>query len=124
MSLDWQVSSAFFPSALSLSKKNRSGFDYHFNAIQNENNELFNAYKDMFEDAMSQSQGGLSVMLRLYFPILDTLFVSPTSNVIKALVFERIGPITAKPKSTHSTAMSGSYTSSCGPARAGKEKKD
>jgi hypothetical protein len=61
----------------SLPLKVSLGFDYQFNAIQNENNELFNAYKDMFEGAMSQSQGGLSVILRVYFPILDTLFVSP-----------------------------------------------
>jgi hypothetical protein len=54
----------------------RVGFDYHFNAIQNEDNELFNAYKEMFEVAISQTQGSMSIVVRLYFPILNTLYVS------------------------------------------------
>jgi hypothetical protein len=51
-----------------------SGFDYHFNAIQNEDNELFNAYKNMFEIALSQSQN-LRKALNAYFPILERFFV-------------------------------------------------
>ena len=50
------------------------GFDYNFNAIQNEENELFNAYKDMFEIAVSQSQN-LRQVLTFYVPIYDRLFV-------------------------------------------------
>jgi hypothetical protein len=51
-----------------------SGFDYHFNAIQNEDNELFNAYKDMFEIAVSQP-GTFRKALNTYFPIFGDLFV-------------------------------------------------
>ncbi|KAG6375410.1 cytochrome P450 [Boletus reticuloceps] len=52
-----------------------TGFDYHFNAIQNESDELFCAYKEMFEIAITQNNGYRTV-LGLYFPILDLLFVS------------------------------------------------
>ncbi|EMD39602.1 hypothetical protein CERSUDRAFT_80986 [Gelatoporia subvermispora B] len=51
-----------------------AGFDYEFNAIENETNELFNAYKDMFEIAISQQNGGVRDILSIYFPIIDTLF--------------------------------------------------
>lgn len=51
-----------------------SGFDYHFNAIQNENNELFAAYKNMFEMAISQSQS-LRQAIITYFPIYEHFFV-------------------------------------------------
>jgi hypothetical protein len=51
-----------------------SGFDYHLNAIQNEDNELLKAYKDMFEHAISQP-GGLKSAIYAYAPILKSLFV-------------------------------------------------
>jgi len=51
-----------------------SGFDYHFNAIQNEDNEMFNAYKNMFEMAISQSQN-LRKALNAYFPMYERFFV-------------------------------------------------
>lgn len=51
-----------------------SGFDYHFNAIQNEDNELFNAYKNMFEASISQGQG-LRKAIITYFPIYERFFV-------------------------------------------------
>lgn len=51
-----------------------SGFDYHFNAIQNEDNELFKAYKDMFEFAISQP-GVLRSTMYAYAPLLYRLFV-------------------------------------------------
>lgn len=54
----------------------RIGFDYQFNAIQNETNELFNAYKEMFEVAVSQQSGALRSLAIIYFPILESLFVS------------------------------------------------
>jgi hypothetical protein len=50
------------------------GFDYKFSAIQNEDNELFNAYKNMFEMAISQSQI-LRKALNVYFPIYERFFV-------------------------------------------------
>jgi len=51
------------------------GFDYHFNAIESESNELFNAYKMMFDVAMPASQWFRGVVA-IYFPIIDSLFVS------------------------------------------------
>lgn len=53
------------------------GFDYQFNAIQNESNELFSAYKEMFEIAISQGQG-MRAVLGLYFPILNIIWVCVT----------------------------------------------
>jgi hypothetical protein len=52
-----------------------AGFDYHFNAIEDGSNELFMAYKEMFEISISQGQGPRSI-LSIYLPIIDTLFVS------------------------------------------------
>lgn len=50
-----------------------AGFDYHFNAIQNESDELFSAYKEMFEIAQGSA---IRTVLGIYFPFLDVLFVS------------------------------------------------
>ncbi|KAI0268696.1 cytochrome-450 hydroxylase [Gloeopeniophorella convolvens] len=50
-----------------------AGFDYQFNAIQNEDNELFNAYKDMFEMAISQSQS-FRTLVAVYAPLYERLF--------------------------------------------------
>jgi hypothetical protein len=55
------------------------GFGYHFSAIDNETNELFCAYKEMFEIAISQGQK-LRDILVIYFPILDALWVSSKSD--------------------------------------------
>ena len=54
-----------------------AGFDYQFNAIHDESNELFTAYKDMFEIAVSQQGGGLWELAIVYVPILDRFAVSP-----------------------------------------------
>jgi hypothetical protein len=51
-----------------------SGFDYHFNAIQNEDNEMFKAYKDMFEFAVSQP-GILKSAIYTCAPLFNRLFV-------------------------------------------------
>ena len=58
-----------------------SGFDYHFNAIQNEDNELFNAYKDMFEVSISQTRK-LRKALDYYSPIFARFFVSFVLKVV------------------------------------------
>ncbi|KAI0063584.1 cytochrome P450 [Artomyces pyxidatus] len=58
-----------------------AAFDYQFNAIQKENNELFCAYKDMFETAVSQS-GSFSSVFSIYFPLLDRIFPSAGSRAI------------------------------------------
>jgi len=60
-----------------------AGFDYQFNAIQNETNELFNAYKEMFEVAISQQQGALRGMLAIYFPIIDVLFPDEAARTVR-----------------------------------------
>ncbi|ETW80421.1 cytochrome P450 monooxygenase 43 [Heterobasidion irregulare TC 32-1] len=49
-----------------------AGFDYQFNAIQNESNELFCAYKDMFEVAISQGQSIKSIA-SIYLPIISRI---------------------------------------------------
>jgi cytochrome P450 len=51
------------------------GFDYNFNAIKNESNELFAAYKEMFEIAISQSHP-VWTMLRIYVPFMSALLAS------------------------------------------------
>lgn len=55
--------------------KRNTGFDYQFNAIQNESNELFNAYKDMFEVAITQGTA-LSTAIIVYAPWIHKIFVS------------------------------------------------
>ncbi|KAI0763556.1 cytochrome-450 hydroxylase [Trametes elegans] len=60
-----------------------AGFDYHFNAIRDESNELFMAYKEMFEIAVSQHTGKLWDVVVLYFPELDRLFRTERFKVIQ-----------------------------------------
>lgn len=52
-------------------------FGYDFNAIQNESDELFVAYREMFEVAVSQAEITRTLMT-IYTPFLNTLFVSTT----------------------------------------------
>ncbi|KAF9227302.1 cytochrome P450 [Gyrodon lividus] len=59
-----------------------AGFDYHFNAIQNESDELFAAYKEMFEIAVSQGDGFRTV-LGIYFPLLNVLFPDQRVKTVK-----------------------------------------
>ncbi|KAG6868934.1 hypothetical protein C0993_007708 [Termitomyces sp. T159_Od127] len=50
-----------------------AGFGYEFNAIKDETNELFCAYNDMFEVAISQGNA-LRALFNIYFPSLSRLF--------------------------------------------------
>ncbi|KAN0091195.1 cytochrome P450 [Tylopilus felleus] len=50
-----------------------AGFDYHFDAIHNETDELFCAYKDLFELFLAHNSS-IRMLLALYFPIVDVLF--------------------------------------------------
>ncbi|KAI0642921.1 cytochrome-450 hydroxylase [Trametes meyenii] len=59
-----------------------AGFDYSFNAIQDQSNELFMAYKDMFEIAISQQKGGLWDLAAMYFPILNRIFPGEAQRVV------------------------------------------
>ena len=56
------------------------GFDYNFNAIKDESNELFAAYKEMFEIAVSQSHP-VWAFLRLYAPFMSALLASSSSSL-------------------------------------------
>lgn len=57
------------------------GFGYNFNAIRDETNELFKAYKNMFEVAISQGQP-LRTALYIYMPFLFKLFVSGNEELL------------------------------------------
>ncbi|KAG9316669.1 cytochrome P450 [Chiua virens] len=59
-----------------------AGFDYHFNAIQNESDELFCAYKEMFEIALAQRDGHRTI-LGIYLPIINVLFPDERVKTIK-----------------------------------------
>lgn len=56
-------------------------FDYEFNSIEDATNELFCAYKDMFELAVSQNKNPMRQLLGIYFPIIDAVFVSQPHHV-------------------------------------------
>ncbi|KZV74388.1 cytochrome P450 [Peniophora sp. CONT] len=58
-----------------------AGFDYHFNAIQHEKDELFVAYRDMFEIGVAQSQRSRS-LIKVIFPFLNWLFPDDYTRVI------------------------------------------
>ena len=51
------------------------GFDYSFDAIKDESNELFSAYKEMFEVVISQGNPLWSI-LRIYAPFMSVLLAS------------------------------------------------
>ncbi|CAA7263202.1 unnamed protein product [Cyclocybe aegerita] len=59
-----------------------AGFDYNFNAIRDESNELFMAYKEMFETAISQGSF-LRTMLRIYLPSVSSLFPDHTVRTVR-----------------------------------------
>ncbi|KAI0076708.1 cytochrome-450 hydroxylase [Panus rudis PR-1116 ss-1] len=69
-----------------------AGFDYQFNAIENGDNELFRAYKDMFEVAVSQQSNGLKAAFIVYVPYHDVLFPDEASRTVKRCraVIERV----------------------------------
>lgn len=72
MSLAWPVSILVYELALT---HLGSGFDYNFNAIQDESNELFSAYKEMFEVAISQGRL-LRTIVGIYLPFVNRFLVS------------------------------------------------
>ncbi|KAH9485345.1 Cytochrome P450 monooxygenase 215 [Psilocybe cubensis] len=59
-----------------------AGFDYDFNAIENESNELFSAYKEMFEVAVSQGNP-FRTIFSIYAPFLSSLFPDSTVRVVQ-----------------------------------------
>lgn len=73
MSSVWLVRLVY--TSVHFNKPLSEGFDYSFNSIQDETNELFIAYKDMFEVAISQG-GPFRTLLSIYLPRINKLFVS------------------------------------------------
>ena len=53
-----------------------SGFDYAFNAIEHEDNEVYLAYKEMFDLTVNQPNAGLRPLFSIWFPWLDVIWVS------------------------------------------------
>ena len=58
-----------------------SGFDYDFNSIEDDTNELFCAYREMFENAISQQRSSIRQLIIFYFPTFYVLFVSDHSQM-------------------------------------------
>jgi len=59
-----------------------AGFGYNFNAIRDETNELFCAYREMFEVAISQGRL-FRTMLDIYLPYLSVLFPDETMRTVQ-----------------------------------------
>lgn len=58
-----------------------AGFDYSFNSIEDQTNELFNAYKDMFETGVSQNKG-MRAVLSIYIPIINYFFPNKVVHTV------------------------------------------
>ncbi|KAH6914090.1 cytochrome-450 hydroxylase [Coprinopsis sp. MPI-PUGE-AT-0042] len=58
-----------------------AGFDYNFNAIEDETNELFNAYKDMFEIGISQSDM-VTTLIAIFAPWISKIFPNAMSRAV------------------------------------------
>ncbi|KAJ7209491.1 cytochrome P450 [Mycena pura] len=54
-----------------------AGFDYNFNSILDETNELFAAYRDVFEVFISQGSP-FRILLSIYLPFVNELFADET----------------------------------------------
>ncbi|KAJ3571759.1 hypothetical protein NP233_g3541 [Leucocoprinus birnbaumii] len=59
-----------------------AGFDYNFNSIQDESNELFLAYRDMFETALAQCNP-VSTLLVIYFPWLTKVIPDERQKIVE-----------------------------------------
>ncbi|KAG8747156.1 hypothetical protein FRC10_002205 [Ceratobasidium sp. 414] len=61
-----------------------AGFDYAFNAIQNEDNPVYIAYKRMFGMTLDQERGILSTMLSVYCPWFYKIFPDDATKAVTA----------------------------------------
>nr|GAT57628.1 cytochrome P450 [Mycena chlorophos] len=59
-----------------------AGFDYSFNSINDETNELFLAYRKTFEVFISQT-GPIRTLLSIYLPWVNKLFADETVRVVE-----------------------------------------
>lgn len=56
------------------------GFDYAFNAIQKEDNEVYLAYKDMFELSLGKDAHSIRFLLGIWYPWIDKIWVSASAR--------------------------------------------
>ncbi|KAJ7647419.1 cytochrome-450 hydroxylase [Roridomyces roridus] len=59
-----------------------AGFDYNFNSIKDESNQLFVAYRDMFEIVISQASA-FRTLLSIYLPRINQLFPDKTVHTVR-----------------------------------------
>lgn len=61
-----------------------AGFDYHFNSLEDESEAVCLAYRRMF-NAVDKGPG-LKGLLRIYFPLIEKVFVSKTFSSPQAYI--------------------------------------
>ncbi|EUC64329.1 cytochrome P450 family hydroxylase [Rhizoctonia solani AG-3 Rhs1AP] len=63
-----------------------AGFDYAFNATENEENPVYLAYKEMFAMTLDleRSRGLISMLISVYFPIFYKIFPDKPTKVVTA----------------------------------------
>ncbi|CAK5281479.1 unnamed protein product [Mycena citricolor] len=59
-----------------------AGFDYNFNSMEDESNELFIAYRDMFEIGLTRGSF-IRTLLIIYLPFLNTIFPSRSTRTLE-----------------------------------------
>ncbi|KAL4249351.1 cytochrome P450 family protein [Abortiporus biennis] len=69
-----------------------TGFDYDFNAIGHSDDELYHAYKEMFEAGIAQQKDNLRVTLGVYVPLLYKFFPDQSTRTVARCraVIERV----------------------------------
>ncbi|KAG8963091.1 hypothetical protein FRC03_003456 [Tulasnella sp. 419] len=60
-----------------------TGFDYEFNAIENENNEVYLAYKNMFDVVINQNDQPLRSLATVLFPPIDWVMPSKAVKTVR-----------------------------------------
>lgn len=53
-----------------------TGFDYHFNSLEDETEDVYLAYRRLFD--MADKGAPLRTVIELYFPIIRKLWVCPS----------------------------------------------
>jgi hypothetical protein len=68
-----------------------TGFDYHFRALQCESEEVYLAYRNMFN--LADKDPGFRGLVKLYFPIIEKILVSDTIS----LAATQLTPFSSQP---------------------------
>jgi hypothetical protein len=105
---------------ISLTHQSFLGFDYNFHAIRDETNELFCAYREMFEVAISQGRF-FRTMLDIYLPYLSAHFVSMSIHVASPIE-TFVGLSQIKPRVLYNDVKG--HSSRCRSIGCGKEAQD